>query len=242
MRRAYVFLGLGILATGASLRPAEAQAGPPEPTDLAVSNLTLKGDFNPGGRIQLEATVTSKGKLPAGERRIDFAFQICTEKSSAKCTGVAHGSVTYTANSVTTIRSDWKLITPWLPKDGPSPTFVMVFVKDKAVQEDFANNEQWIPVSLGTLPKAPHGYAKFAKREIDKRNHAKLKKVSRDACLLACSADPHCKSVDYAPSTDTCYLQHVHREEVGSAYKKSTKYDHYARPCRLDDSAQHCNT
>jgi hypothetical protein len=228
-----------VLSASAALPRASAQAGPPALPDLAVSNLTFHGELNPGGRIQFEATVSSTGKFPKGQRQLTYAFQLCRQK---QCTGVAHGTVMYTPGAATPIKTPWQSITPWLPKAGTPPDELMVFVKDKGLQEDFANNEQWIAVSVGALPKAPYAYEKFDDREIDGKNAAKLSKVSRDACLLACSADFSCKSVDYAPKTKTCYLQNFHRKEVGKAYKKSKKYDHYARPCRLNDSPNLCST
>lgn len=242
MRLARVFLVIGLCGAGASVSPAGAQPVPPSPPDISVSNLRLNGELNPGGRAQFEATITSTGKFPKGERQLTFAFQICRGQGQGACTSVVAGTTTYLPGTVTQLRTDWKAMTPWLPKEGQPPTHVMVFARDQTVQEDFANNEQWMPVSVGVLPQAPYGYVKFNDREIDKKNHAKLTKVSRDACLLACSADTFCKSVDYAPSTKTCYTQHFHRKEVGGAYKKSSKYDHYARPCRLDESAKSCST
>lgn len=242
MRLVQSFLWVCAILTGAAAPPALAQPVPAGPADLSVSNLTLNGEFNPGGRVQFGVTVNATGKFPKADRQLTYAFQVCREQSSATCTGVATGVVKYTPGSVTKIVADWKRITPWLPAGGTPPTRIMVFVKDQALQEDFANNEQWSPVSVGTLPRAPYAYQKFDDREIDKHNSAKLSKVSRDACLLACSADSLCKSVDYAPKTKTCYLQHVHRKDVGGAYIKSSKYDHYARPCQLDDSPQKCGT
>jgi hypothetical protein len=232
---------VGVLAlfSSALALPAGAQTTSP---DLAVSNLTLKGDFNPGGRVQFEATVNVSGKFTAGTRSLVYAFQLCRANKQA-CVGVAHGTVFYTPSTATqvSIQTTWQSITPFLPP-GAAPAQLMVFVKDPAMQEDFANNEQWMNVSVGELPKAPHQYVKFGKREIDGLNSSKLAKVSLDKCLLACSADSYCKSVDYAPKTKACYLQHKHREEVGKKYKKSSKYDHYARPCRLDESTKQCNT
>lgn len=230
-----LMLGAFSIFTGAAVPPAAAQ---PVPPDLAVSNLTLKGELNRGGRVQLEVTVNATGKFPKSTRQVTYAFQLCRQK---QCTGVATATVPYTPGSATVIQTEWQSITPWLPPDS-SPDQLMVFVKDSGIQEDFANNEQWIDVSVGALPKAPYAYVKFNAREIDGLNASKLTKVSRDKCLLACSASVSCKSVDYAPKTKACYLQNLNRQEVGKAYKKSSKYDHYARPCRLDESTKKCST
>lgn len=231
-----MMLGAFSIFVGAAVPPAAAQ---PVAPDLAVSNLTLRGEFNRGGRVQLEVTVNATGEFPKGTRQLTYAFQLCRQKN---CTGVVIAKAPYTPGAATVIQTAWMSITPWLPHEGPPPDQLMVFVKDSAIQEDFANNELWIDVSTGALPKAPYAYVKFNDREIDGMNAAKLTKVSRDACLLACSARHTCKSVDYAPKTKACYLQDWHRKEVGKAYKKSSKYDHYARPCRLDESTTQCNT
>ncbi len=239
---------LSVAATGVFVPSADAQPSSPAPFDIAVSNLVLHGEFNPGGRVQVEVTVTATGQGSHELDRLDYAFQLCSEKVQGGCTAVEAKSLTVPPASVTKIRSAWIDVTPWLPKDSAEFgkamqwTHLEAFVKHPKVQEDFSNNAQRIPVAVGTLPQAPYAYAKFSDREIDGKNHAKLTGVSRDACLRACSADPHCKSVDYAPSKDTCYTQHFHRNEVGSAYKKSKKYDHYARPCRLSDSRDRCDT
>ncbi len=241
-----VLLGAGVLSASAGAPRVMAQtvpAAPPLAPDLAVTGLKLNGEFNPGGRVQLEATVTALGHFPGKSHQLEYAFQFCREKV---CTGVVKGLATFTPGATTLIQTDWISVDPWVGKSFAGEvvkyTQLMVFVKDPKVQENFANNEQSVPVSAGELPKAPYAYVKFSDREIDKQNAAKLKGVSRDACLLACSADRLCKSVDYAPKTDTCYTQHVHRQQVGKAYKKSAKYDHYARPCQLDDSPKKCST
>lgn len=229
--------GAFFVLTATAVPPAAAQLSPP---DLAVSNLTLKGELNRGGRVQFEVTVTATGKFPkGGTRQVTYAFQFCRQKS---CTGVVLGKASYTPGTATVIQSEWMAILPWLPNWSPGPDEIMVFVKDAEIQEDFANNELWTSASIGALPKAPYAYVKFNDREIDGLNASKLSKVSRDACLLACSQSFSCKSVDYAPKTKACYLQNVNRQEAGKAYKKSSKYDHYARPCRLDESTKSCNT
>jgi hypothetical protein len=230
--------GVFLIFSGTATPPAAAQ---PVAPDLAVTNLKLNGDFNRGGRVQFEVTVNASGNFPQGTRQLQYVFQVCRDKSP-NCVGVATAIIPYTPGTATQIQSNWLAITPYLPHGASPPNKLMVFVKDSAINEDFANNELWIDISVGQLPKAPYQFVKFAHREIDGQNASKLTKVSRDACLLACVTDFQCKSVDYAPKTKACYLQNVHRKQVGKAYKKSSKYDHYARPCRLDESTTQCNT
>jgi hypothetical protein len=234
----------GAVAQGAVMwKPIDAVLGDPPPPvrgqaqmpDMVwVGRLMPHGEWTPGGRASVAAKVKSIGAMGANTK---IRFSLCRKTQPEGC--ILLKEITYSIPLIDTeIESGWFSL-PLGVELGARVVRGELDPEGKISERDENNNR----IDEDVLVGAPllNKYVLHKNQAIPNYNTKRLHgKVSRDACLRACSLETSfiCKSADYKRAAQECTLNGHSRLEFPLKSYAST--DHYARPCQAAYAEGNC--